>query len=46
VDQDHLVDNVVDSLGKADKSIQRCMIENLSKADPELGKRVTKGLKV
>jgi catalase len=46
VDQDHLVDNVVDSLGKADKSIQRRMIENLSKADPELGKRVTKGLKV
>jgi catalase len=46
VDQDHLVDNIVDSLGKADKPIQRRMIANLAKADPELGKRVEKGLKL
>ena len=43
-DQDHLVDNIVDSLGKADKPIQKRMVENLTKADPEFGKRVTKGL--
>jgi catalase len=46
VDQDHLVDNIVDSLGKADKPIQQRMVENLAKSDPELGKRVTKGLKL
>jgi catalase len=46
VDQDHLVDNIVDSLGKADKPIQQRMVENLTKSDPELGKRVTKGLKL
>jgi catalase len=45
MDQDHLVDNIVDSLGKADEAIQQCMIENLTKANPELGKRVVKGLK-
>jgi catalase len=45
VDQDNLVDNIVDSLGKADKPIQQRMIANLTKADPELGKRVGKGLK-
>jgi len=46
VDQDHLVDNIVDSLRKADKSIQQRMVENLAKADSELGKRVAKGLKL
>jgi catalase len=46
VDQDHLVDNIVDSLGKADKPIQQRMVENLTKADPQLGKRVGKGLKL
>jgi catalase len=45
IDQDHLVDNIVDSLGKADKPIQQRMVQNLTKADPELGKRVGKGLK-
>ncbi len=44
VDQDHLVDNVADSLGKADKPIQRRMVANLAKADSELGKRVAKAL--
>ena len=46
VDQDHLVDNIVDSLRHADTSIQKRMVENFSKADPEFGKRVTKGMKL
>jgi catalase len=46
VDQDHLVDNIVDSLGKADKPIQQLMIANFEKADPELGKRITRALKL
>ena len=46
VDQGHLVDNIVDPLGKADKLIQQRMVENLVKADPEFGKRVTEGLKL
>ncbi|HUV52165.1 MAG TPA: catalase-related domain-containing protein, partial [Dehalococcoidia bacterium] len=45
-DQEHLVDNIVDSLGKANKQIQRRMVENLTKANKELGKRVSKGLKL
>ncbi len=45
MDRDHLVDNVVDPLSHADKPIQKRMIENLTKADTELGKRVEKGLK-
>jgi len=44
IDQDHLVDNIVDSLGKASKQIQKRMVENLSKADPEFGRRVAEGL--
>jgi catalase len=46
VDQDHLVDNLVDSLGKADKPIQQRMIANFKKADPDLGNFVAKALKV
>jgi len=46
VDQDHLVDNIVDSLSHARKEIQKRMTENLSQADPELGRRVAKGLKI
>lgn len=45
-DQDHLVDNIADSLGKAGRPIQRRMTKNLTEADPELGKRVAKGLKL
>jgi catalase len=44
VEQDHLVDNIVDSLGKADKPIQQRMVGNLTKADPKFGKRVAEGL--
>lgn len=46
IDQDHMVDNIVDSLGNANKPIQKRMVENLSEADPELGGRVAKGLKI
>jgi catalase len=46
VDQEHLVGNIVDSLGKANKQIQQRMVANLAKADAELGKRVTTGLKL
>jgi len=45
-DQDHLVDNIVDSLGKTKKDIQRRMVENLTKADAELGRRVAQGMKL
>ena len=44
VDQDHLVDNIADSLGKANKPIQQRMVASLKKADPELGKRIVKEL--
>ena len=44
LDQDHLVDNIVNDLGKADKPIQQRMVNNLAQADPELGKRVATGL--
>lgn len=46
VDQDHLVDNIVDSLGKAGKPIQKRVMENLTRADPTFGKRVAQGLKL
>jgi catalase len=46
VDRDHLVDNIVDSLSKADKPIQQRMVANLTKADQEFGKRVVNGLKL
>jgi len=43
-DQDHLVDNIVDSLSHAQLEIQRRMVENLNTADKELGRRVATGL--
>jgi catalase len=44
IDQDHLIDNIVDSLEKADKPIQERMAANFTNADRELGTRVTQGL--
>jgi catalase len=44
-DQDHLVDNIVDALGHAKIEIQKRMVDNLKKADADLGKRVAQGLK-
>jgi catalase len=46
VDQDHLVGNIVDSLSHAAMPIQKRMVENLRKADPNFGERVAKGLKL
>lgn len=46
IDQGHLIDNIVDSLRKADKPIQERMMSNFTKADPELGRRVAEGLKL
>ena len=46
MDQDHLVGNIIDSLGKADMPIQKRMIENLTKADAELGRRVAEKLNI
>ncbi len=46
MEQDHLIDNIVGSLGKTKKAIQKRMVENLTKADAELGKRVAKGMKL
>jgi catalase len=45
-DRDHLVDNIVDSLGKSNKQIQKRAVDNFTKADSEFGKRVAKGLKL
>jgi catalase len=44
-DQKHLVDNLIADLKPIQKSIQQRVIANLTKADPELGKSVAKGLK-
>jgi len=46
VDQEHLIDNIVDSLGKANKPIQQRMLDHFNKVDPEFGKRVAEGLKL
>ena len=46
IEKDHLVDNIVDPLSHARKDIQKRMVENLTKADAALGKRVAKGLKL
>jgi catalase len=45
VDQDHLIDNIVDSLCMAEQAIQERMVANLTAADHELGARVAQGLK-
>jgi catalase len=46
IDKEHLVDNLVADLTPIDRQIQLREIANLTKADPELGKLVTKGLKL
>ena len=46
IDQEHLVDNLITDLMHIDKPIQKRVAENLTKADPELGKSVVKGLKI
>jgi catalase len=46
IDRDHLVDNIIDDLGKTKKEIQKRMVVNLTKADSKFGIRVSKGLKL
>ena len=46
MDQEHLVDNLIADLMHIDKPIQQRVIENLTKADTELGGFVAKGLKL
>jgi len=46
IDQEHLVDNLITDLMHIDKPIQQRVAENLTKADPQLGKSVVKGLKI
>jgi len=45
IDQEHLIDNLIADLIHIDKQIQSRVIENLTKADPELGKAIAEGLK-
>jgi catalase len=46
MDQEHLLDNLIADLMHIDKAIQQRVVENLTKADPELGRSVAKGLKL
>jgi catalase len=46
MDQEHLVDNLIADLMHIDKPIQKRVIENLTKADPELGRSVGEGLRL
>ena len=46
MDKEHLVDNLTADLMHIDKPIQQRVIENLTKADPELGKCVATGLRL
>jgi catalase len=45
MDQEHLVDNLIADLMHIDKPIQQRVIDNLTKADQELGQSVAEGLK-
>jgi len=45
MDQEHLADNLVSDLMHIDKPILQRVIDNLTKADPELGRYVAEGLK-
>jgi len=46
MDQEHLVDNLIADLMHIDKPIQQRVIDNLTKADPELGRSVAGDLKL
>jgi catalase len=45
MDQEHLIDNLIADLIPIDKPIQQRVIENLTKAVPELGEAVAEGLR-
>jgi catalase len=46
MDQEHLVDNLIADLVNINKPIQQRVIENLTKANKELGQSLAKGLKL
>jgi catalase len=46
VDREHLIGNLIADLMHIDKPIQKRVIDNLNKADAELGRNVAKGLKL
>jgi catalase len=46
IEREHLVDNLIADLTPIEKQIQQRVIANLTKANPELGKSVAKGLKI
>jgi catalase len=45
MDREHMVDNLIADLMNVDKPIRKRAIENLTKADQELGRYVAEGLK-
>jgi catalase len=46
IDQEHLIDNLIADLMHIDKSIQKRVIDNLTKADSALGYSIARGLKI
>ena len=46
MDREHLVDNITADLLSIDKTIRQRVVENLTNADPELGRLVAEGLKL
>jgi len=46
MDRDHMIDNLVADLTPIAKTIQKRMIDNLTRADSALGRSVAKGLKL
>ncbi len=46
IDREHLVDNLTADLLSIDKTIRQRVVENLTNADPELGRLVADGLKL
>jgi catalase len=46
MDREHLVDNLVNDLIHIKKPIQQRVIDNLTRAEPELGQSVARGLKL
>jgi catalase len=43
-DREHLIKNIVGSLGGASRDIQERMIKHFYKVDPEYGQRIAKGI--
>lgn len=43
-DREHLIDNIVGSLGQCRKDVQERVIKHFYKIDPEYGGRIAKGV--